>query len=100
MPFTSFGSYTLSCGQVPPEYLIASRLSESIHRRAYAASRSPMFHSSLAFFNITQFLSLQVDPRDKENPGPAAPPEDDPIQVSLLAVRGAENAGATGIYGA
>jgi hypothetical protein len=58
-----------------------------------------MFHISRAFFSITQFLSLHVDPTDKENPGPAAPPEDEPMHVSLLDVSGAEKDGLTGIRG-
>ena len=71
-----------------------------MQRRAKAASLKPIFHISLAFFNMRQFLSVQVDPTEKENPGPAAPPEDEPMQVSNPLVKGAENDEATGIYGA
>jgi len=88
----------LRAGHWTPESSIASLLSASIHMRAKAASLRPMFHISREFFNIMQFLSVQVEPIETPTPGICNAPVDDPIHVSLELVSGAANAEAAALF--
>lgn len=75
----------------------ASLFSLSMHSLASAAPLKPMFQISRAFLSITQFSSVQVLPALKPNETALAPTEVEPMQVSLLLVKGGATEVDTGL---